>query len=657
MFTVNDDNSIYVTRGDKLFFSVTAKEDGKNYTFQPGDVVRFKVYGKKDAENVVLQKDFPVLTATEKVEIYLTEEETRIGGVISKPTDYWYEVELNPYDNPQTIIGYDEDGAKVFKLFPEGNELPEYVPDPEDIPVVDTKLDMTSLRPVQNQAIARAVTKLEAGVKDNKEAAADNKAALAVERARIDNLVSGATADGAEVVDIRVGADGRMDGTAGAAVRTQFAGKVDLKGRGQISPLNTTFFDCVLCENCFDASAMLEGKAPNDSGVLVEDSTKRCTGEIEVDGKYVDAVAISEDDTTHWVTSVTFYKNGAFMERVKNTHTPVLVPSGATHVIVAWTVEGDATDYFVGFNNTGSTMAYSEYVPGRVVSALIKPEHLPQYDYEADCVDLFVFMGQSNMAGRGNYLEAPTVSVGAGFEFRAVSDPAQLYQIAEPFGANENVSGAINDAFSDGSLSKTGGMVTAFVNAYYKRTKTPIVAVSASEGGTDISAWTAGSARLNDAIQRMEDAVAFLEENNYSIRHKFVLWCQGESDGDRGTAKADYVNRFDSMLSELISHGVEKLFMVRIGNCNIADDEGRYTDVIKWQTEIAQENENVVMASTAFAGMRDRGLMKDSFHYRQAGYNEVGTYAGVNVAEYVNTGKEPTMYDTEDGILYYSHKN
>ena len=163
MFRINEDGSIYVTRGDIVAFTVTAKDNGKNHKFQPGDVLRIKVFGKKDAETVVLQKDFPVLSVTEKVEIYLTEDETRIGEVISKPKDYWYEVELNPYDNPQTIIGYDEDGAKVFRLFPEGDEVPAYIPVPEEIPVVDAELDLTSTRPVQNQAVARAFRNLEDG--------------------------------------------------------------------------------------------------------------------------------------------------------------------------------------------------------------------------------------------------------------------------------------------------------------------------------------------------------------------------------------------------------------------------------------------------------------------------------------------------------------
>ena len=163
MFTLNDDLSIYATRGDIVFFSVSADDDGIPHKFQAGDVVRIKIYGKKDAATVVLQKDFPVTEITESVAIFLTEEDTKIDEVINKPKDYWYEVELNPYTYPQTIIGYDEDGAKVFKLFPEGADIPEYVPEPEEIPVVDDELDLTSTRPVQNQVVARAVASLEDG--------------------------------------------------------------------------------------------------------------------------------------------------------------------------------------------------------------------------------------------------------------------------------------------------------------------------------------------------------------------------------------------------------------------------------------------------------------------------------------------------------------
>ena len=156
MFTVNDDMSIYATRGDVVFFSVSAYAGEVPYTFKAGDVVRITVTDKKDCESVCLRKDFPIEVATQTVAITLSEDDTRFGEVISKPTDYWYEVELNPHNAPQTIIGYDEDGAKIFKLFPEGDDI-EYVPDEEDIKPIDEELDITSERPVQNQAITRAM--------------------------------------------------------------------------------------------------------------------------------------------------------------------------------------------------------------------------------------------------------------------------------------------------------------------------------------------------------------------------------------------------------------------------------------------------------------------------------------------------------------------
>jgi hypothetical protein len=174
MFAVNtEDNSIYVTRGDILFFSVQANDNGTAHIFQPGDIVRMNVTEKKACENVVLQKDFPIATATDTVEIILTEKDTKIGETISKAKDYWYEVVLNPETNPQTIIGYDDDGPKIFKLFPEGDGVAEgedeEVITPEDIPFIDDELDVLSDRPVRNKAIARAVERLNGAIQSNKE--------------------------------------------------------------------------------------------------------------------------------------------------------------------------------------------------------------------------------------------------------------------------------------------------------------------------------------------------------------------------------------------------------------------------------------------------------------------------------------------------------
>jgi hypothetical protein len=123
MFVVNEDKSMSITRGDAVTFWVAAVINGEDYHFKNGDVVRFKVFEKKNCDNVVLKKDTKVTEDLLAVQIYLSGDETKVGDVISKPVDYWYEVELNPDTHPQTIVGYDEDGAKVFKVYPEGAEV------------------------------------------------------------------------------------------------------------------------------------------------------------------------------------------------------------------------------------------------------------------------------------------------------------------------------------------------------------------------------------------------------------------------------------------------------------------------------------------------------------------------------------------------------
>lgn len=141
MYVVNDDLSIYCTRGDYCHIPV-------QHQFQPGDKVRFKAFRKKDCNTVVIQRDFTVETAADTFVIPLTGADTKIGEVISKPVDYWYEVELNPETNPQTIIGYDDEGAKVFTLFPEGKDV-----DAEDIEVVGTN----TLQELVDYALSQAL--------------------------------------------------------------------------------------------------------------------------------------------------------------------------------------------------------------------------------------------------------------------------------------------------------------------------------------------------------------------------------------------------------------------------------------------------------------------------------------------------------------------
>lgn len=119
MFKI-ENKEIHLTRGDIACIEVKAlNTDGTEYTFQVEDVIRLNVVKKKDYSSIALQKDVVVTEPTTSVDINLTSEDTRIGDVINEQKEYWYEIELNPDTKPQTIIGHDADGEKLFILYPE----------------------------------------------------------------------------------------------------------------------------------------------------------------------------------------------------------------------------------------------------------------------------------------------------------------------------------------------------------------------------------------------------------------------------------------------------------------------------------------------------------------------------------------------------------
>lgn len=253
-----------------------------------------------------------------------------------------------------------------------------------------------------------------------------------------------------------------------------------------------------------------------------------------------------------------------------------------------------------------------------------------------DTVDLVMFMGQSNMAGRGLASEAPVVTKGYGYEFKAISDPTKLYDIIEPFGVNENSEYGIDEPGM-----KTGSLVSSFVIAYYKSTGVPIVGVSASKGGSSINSWQPSGDYLNDSITRFKRAEKYLLNNRYKIRRKFMVWCQGETDGDKNMSEAEYKTKLQAMIETMFNTGIEKCFLIRIGNHR--DLPEKYSNIIKAQTDFCREYENVVLVSTQFDIMAELGLMKDFFHYKQDAYNMVGTEAGFNTAFYLINNKEPIV--------------
>lgn len=114
--------TIEVNRGDELNLNLSLKLDsGEDYTFEEGDKVVFSLYEKgKMSDNAILIKEVDATPEETSLEISLTSNETKIGEMINKPVEYWYEIELN---DRYTVIGYDDKGAKKFILYPEGSKI------------------------------------------------------------------------------------------------------------------------------------------------------------------------------------------------------------------------------------------------------------------------------------------------------------------------------------------------------------------------------------------------------------------------------------------------------------------------------------------------------------------------------------------------------
>lgn len=256
--------------------------------------------------------------------------------------------------------------------------------------------------------------------------------------------------------------------------------------------------------------------------------------------------------------------------------------------------------------------------------------------YKLKEADLILFMGQSNMSGAdGDAEEAPELIKGAGYEYRAITQPDELVVLSEPFGENEHKEGYLDDR---GLISRNGSLATAFVNAYYQQTKERVVAVAASRGSARISSFN--NYLLEDVIDRLENAKRVMTEQNVNIRHIYMVWLQGETDAYLEVPEEEYIGEMQKMLFTLQPYGVEKCFVIQIGN-GISDGAAFDCTVIQEaQVNLCETDENFVLVSTLGKTLSEPPYMVDGIHFTQQALNILGEDAGANAGNYVQSVTE-----------------
>lgn len=231
-------------------------------------------------------------------------------------------------------------------------------------------------------------------------------------------------------------------------------------------------------------------------------------------------------------------------------------------------------------------------------------------------VELIIFAGQSNMAGRGTAALAPKITKAQAWEFRAVSDPTKLYPLTEQFGYLEN-----NPAGIWEPGMKTGSMVTSFVETYLNDSEKNVVALSASKGGSSILEWQPGTPYYRDLLERIHKAKNWLTQAGCQIERVTFLWLQGETDGDLKRSAEEYQGLATTFFKRLLEKDVDEIFVLEIGNQRDVPD--LYLPIRQAQRNLGTL-ERVTFIPTSLAHMRESGHMIDLFHYDQYAYNLLG---------------------------------
>lgn len=119
MFTILDDKTICLTRGDTATIQVELKYDtGLAVT---NGTAYLRIMEKKDCTVSKVEKSVGVVSGTASFSIVAEDtKESLCPKIINKPIDFWYEVSLETSGVAQTVIGYDEEGPKIFRVYPEG---------------------------------------------------------------------------------------------------------------------------------------------------------------------------------------------------------------------------------------------------------------------------------------------------------------------------------------------------------------------------------------------------------------------------------------------------------------------------------------------------------------------------------------------------------
>ena len=271
---------------------------------------------------------------------------------------------------------------------------------------------------------------------------------------------------------------------------------------------------------------------------------------------------------------------------------------------------------------------------------------------QKDGFDLIIFMGQSNMVGKGGDATKAVQPIdGAGYEmlFNSNNEAQGLKKVSEPFGEGTN-----NDV--------GGSMVTAFMNAYYNNTGTPVIGIPAASSGTSVyDYWQDGQTGLENAKSKLQSAIQWLDKKGYKIKHRYVIWNQGEADVEN---TKEYSKALRKTVDAMQNAGADRCFMIRIGTIYLyngyeekyKEKYYKYLDMINEQDKICKNNWMTLVSTSMATLSKCQNMMSDMVHFNQEALDIIGSEAGKNVALYADQSRGRTLTtDQENALINYAN--
>lgn len=233
-----------------------------------------------------------------------------------------------------------------------------------------------------------------------------------------------------------------------------------------------------------------------------------------------------------------------------------------------------------------------------------------------DKIDSILMIGQSNMAGRGDFEQVAPISNPSCFMLRM----GRWQYMSEPINPDRAI---FKIRFHSGI-----SLAASFADAYAKQYKRKVGLIPCADGGTTIAEWQP------DGIL-FEHAVCMARIAMETSRLAGIIWHQGESDCTSDTLYHEYPEKFHRFFSALLSELSIDNIPIVIGELpqKVGDSwklDGRNLAFNQRLPSLAAHYPRMAIASSEGLSMKPDGIHFDSGACREFGRRYFAAFHSVN---------------------------